>query len=60
MTKAELQSELEQLKMDYIRIQGDLEKLESVGGRTSPLENTLKQMEEDMAVLRKKISEAQE
>lgn len=60
MSKAKLEAELEQLKMDYVRIQGDLDKLESVGGRTSPLEKTLQRMEEEIAELRKKISEATE
>lgn len=60
MSKAKLEAELQQLKMDYVRIQGDLDKLESVGGRTSPLEKTLQRMEEEIAELRKKISEATE
>jgi len=57
MTKEKLKIELEHLKMDYIRIQGDLEKVESVGGLIPPLEKKLKEMEEQMAELRKKIKE---
>lgn len=31
MTKHELQQEIAELKMDYVRLQGDMEKLESTG-----------------------------
>jgi predicted nuclease with TOPRIM domain len=60
LNKKELEQELEQLKMDYIRIQGDLDKLESVGGNVSPLEKTLARMEEEMARLRQLIAELKE
>ena len=31
MKKAEIQKKMDELKSDYIRIQGDMEKLESLG-----------------------------
>ncbi|WP_392454735.1 SE1832 family protein [Chryseomicrobium aureum] len=31
MTKHELEQQLAELKMDYVRLQGDMEKLESTG-----------------------------
>ncbi|GAA0487994.1 hypothetical protein GCM10008986_11950 [Salinibacillus aidingensis] len=57
-TKKEIEQEIEQLKMDYIRIQGDLDKLEATGGRVSPLEKTLERMEQQLADLRKQLEDA--
>ncbi|QHS23638.1 hypothetical protein GWK91_12035 [Virgibacillus sp. MSP4-1] len=57
-TKKEIEQEIEQLKMDYIRIQGDLDKLEATGGRVSPLEKTLERMEQQLADLRKELENA--
>ncbi|PKR77203.1 hypothetical protein CEY16_10710 [Halalkalibacillus sediminis] len=59
MNKAELEAELQHLKMDYIRIQGDVEKMESIGGRTIPIEQHLKRLEQEIADVRKKLQEAE-
>jgi len=42
--------------MDYVRIQGDLDKLESVGGNVSPLEKTLERMEQELSRLRAELA----
>ncbi len=54
--KVELEQEIKQLKMDYVRIQGDLDKLESVGGNVSPLEKTLERMEQELSRLRAELA----
>ncbi|MDQ0216076.1 hypothetical protein J2S13_002498 [Oikeobacillus pervagus] len=48
MTKAELENKIATLKMDYIRIQGDMEKLESVGRNVEATERVLIQIEEEL------------
>ncbi|SET21432.1 hypothetical protein SAMN05421676_103241 [Salinibacillus kushneri] len=58
-TKKEIEQEIEELKMDYIRIQGDLDKLEAVGGKVSPLEKTLERMEQQLSDLRKQLTEVE-
>jgi ribosomal protein L29 len=60
VSKKELEQEIAQLKMDYIRIQGDLDKMESVGGNVSSLEKMLENMEKEIAQLRKKLADASE
>lgn len=42
MKKADIEAEIAHLKMDYIRIQGDLDKMEAVGGSITPIERVLK------------------
>ncbi|MRG86286.1 SE1832 family protein [Salinibacillus xinjiangensis] len=59
-SKKELEQEIAQLKMDYIRIQGDLDKMESVGGNVSSLEKTLERMEQQLSTLREKLANATE
>ncbi len=59
MTKSEIQALIAELKMDYIRLQGDVEKLES-NGHPSQVENAerrLAEMEKDLAVLNKQLAE---
>jgi hypothetical protein len=59
MTKSEIQALIAELKMDYVRLQGDLEKLES-NGHPSQVENAerrLADMEKDLAVLNKQLAE---
>ncbi|WP_027965147.1 SE1832 family protein [Halalkalibacillus halophilus] len=60
MTKEEIQAEINQVKNDYIRIQGDLDKLEANGGNIAKLEEQLNQMEDQLAELRKRKAEAEE
>ncbi|WP_198135847.1 SE1832 family protein [Pontibacillus chungwhensis] len=58
MTKRELESQINVVKSDYIRIQGDLEKMESVGGNTEKLEKQLKQLEDELAELNSQLAKA--
>jgi hypothetical protein len=51
MTEEKEQLILE-LKQEYSRIQGDLEKMESVGGRTDNLEKRLEKIEMELRSLR--------
>ncbi|WP_102026363.1 SE1832 family protein [Salirhabdus sp. Marseille-P4669] len=60
MTRKEIEEEIQQLKMDYMRIQGDLDKLESVGGNVSKLEQTLARMEEELSRLRTQLANTKE
>lgn len=59
MNKRQLESEIAQLKMDYISLQGDIEKLESTG-HSKMIENAEKRlanMEERLADLNKQLEE---
>ncbi|PIC80125.1 hypothetical protein CSV75_09170 [Sporosarcina sp. P18a] len=60
MTKDQLEQEIAELKMDYISLQGDMEKLESTG-HVKMIENAelrLSKMEERLADLNKQLAEA--
>lgn len=49
MDKEALEAHLRELKSDYVRIQGDMDKLEFVGGRVSAAEGQLIRLEEEIA-----------
>jgi hypothetical protein len=55
MTKEDLLNQLDELKMDYLRLQGDLEKLETTGRTTAPLEKQLSTIEEKMKSVREQL-----
>ncbi|RIW34636.1 hypothetical protein D3H55_08970 [Bacillus salacetis] len=57
MTKSELEYKISEVKSDYIRIQGDLEKLESVGRSTEKSEKRLEELEIELAKLNKQLAE---
>ncbi|WP_301107237.1 SE1832 family protein [Sporosarcina sp.] len=62
MNKEQLTQEIAMLKMDYIGLQGDIEKLESTG-HNKMIENAerrLAGMEERLADLNKQLAEATE
>ncbi|MGM7636878.1 SE1832 family protein [Bacillus sp. Hm123] len=56
MTKSELEYKIAELKMDYIRVQGDIEKLESTGQGISKAEEQLVHMEQQLKELNDKLS----
>ncbi|WP_019414689.1 SE1832 family protein [Paenisporosarcina sp. TG20] len=58
MTSQQIQAEIAELKMDYIRLQGDMEKLESTGHPTmiEKAEQRLGNMEIQLAELNKKLA----
>ena len=56
MTKKELEYKISEVKADYIRIQGDLEKLESVGRNTEKSERRLVEIENELAQLNKQLA----
>lgn len=56
-TKAELEQQLDELKSDYVRIQGDLDKLEFVKGRVSSAEEQLVRLEGEIAEVRKELEQ---
>ncbi len=58
MTEKEIQDEITFLKADYIRIQGDLDKLEAAGGNVQKAEQQLARMEEQLKNLNKQLAEA--
>lgn len=58
LTKDQLQQEIAELKMDYINLQGDMEKLESVGHPDSVKKalERLENMEVKLAELNKQLA----
>ena len=52
-----LESKLAELKYDYTRLQGDLEKRESLNQNIDPLVKQLKKIEKEKAKVRKQINE---
>jgi arginine/lysine/ornithine decarboxylase len=59
MTKKEIQDQIAFLKADYIRIQGDLDKLEAAGGNIQNAEKQLARMEEELKDLNKQLAKAE-
>ncbi|MDK7115070.1 SE1832 family protein [Staphylococcus pettenkoferi] len=55
----DLNSQLEELKYDYIRLQNDLDKRESVGLETDPLIKQLEDIEQQISDVRAKMREEQ-
>jgi uncharacterized coiled-coil DUF342 family protein len=55
MTKEELEYKVNEVKLDYIRIQGDLEKLESFGRNTDIQQRKLDELETELSGLRKQL-----
>lgn len=60
MNKKEILNKIEDLKADYVRLQGDLEKLEYVQGILHPLEKQLQDIEEELKELYKQLEKAPE
>ncbi len=58
MNKRQVESAIAELKMDYINLQGDIEKLESTGnnGYVKKAELRLATMEETLADLNKQLA----
>ncbi|ELK45776.1 SE1832 family protein [Halobacillus sp. ACCC02827] len=59
MTKKEIQDQITFLKSDYIRIQGDLDKLEAAGGNVRNAEKQLERMEAELKELNTKLKQAE-
>lgn len=59
MNKRQVESAIAELKMDYINLQGDIEKLESTGNNSfvKKAETRLATMEEKLAELNKQLAE---
>lgn len=59
MDKRQVENEIAELKIDYINLQGDIEKLESTGNRSfvRKAEVRLAALEEKLAELNKKRAE---
>jgi len=60
MNRKQLEHKLDELKSDYIRIQGDLDKLEAVGGRVSSAEEQLIRLEKEIAEVNKQLEKLSE
>lgn len=60
MTKPELEYKIEDLKSDYVRLQNDLERMESVGGNISPLEKQLHDIEVELKLLYEQLEQVKE
>jgi hypothetical protein len=57
MTKKEIQDQITFLKSDYVRIQGDLDKLEANGANVSNAEAQLERIENELKHLNKQLAE---
>ena len=59
LTKSQIESQIAELKMDYINLQGDMEKLESLGHADSVKQavERLEKMEQRLAELNKQLAE---
>ncbi|OCS94296.1 SE1832 family protein [Caryophanon latum] len=57
-TKSDIQSQIAELKMDYVNLQGDLEKLESLGHADSVTKavERLNKLEKRLAELNKQLA----
>ncbi|NKR47319.1 hypothetical protein GS506_26415 [Rhodococcus hoagii] len=53
----DLKEKLAELKYDYVRLQGDLEKRESVNQQVDPLLRQLEDIEKEIASVRSEISQ---
>ncbi|OMP65948.1 SE1832 family protein [Domibacillus epiphyticus] len=60
MKKSEIEYKIAELKMDYMRVQGDIEKLESTGHGTQKAEDMLTAMEEELKLLNEELLTAAE
>ncbi|GGB35155.1 hypothetical protein F3157_10660 [Virgibacillus dakarensis] len=57
MTKKEIEAKIAELKSDYVRIQGDAEKLVLVGQNTATAEKKLIELEKEIADMYRKLEE---
>lgn len=59
LTKKEIQQQITELKMDYMNLQGDIEKLENTGhiDSVTQAEERLARMEQRLAELNKMLAE---
>jgi ribosomal protein L29 len=57
MTKKDLEQKLDELKSDYTRIQGDMDKLEYVRGRVSSAEKQLIRLEGEISEVNRQLEE---
>lgn len=57
MDKKEIEYKIQDLKAEYIRLQNDLEKLESVNGNVGPLEKQITEIESELKILNQKLRE---
>ncbi len=58
MTREEIQKKIDELKSDYIRIQGDIEKMESLGKHSNvsySSEKLLRSIEQELKQLREML-----
>lgn len=55
MDKKQLEAHLLELKSDYVRIQGDMDKLEAVDGRVSSAAEQLVRLEGEIAEVNKQL-----
>lgn len=58
LTKSQIQYQITELKMDYINLQGDIEKLENTGhiDSVTKAEERLANMEQQLAILNKQLA----
>jgi len=52
MSAQEIQQKIDELKMEYVKVQGDIEKLESTGHSVEKLEERLSVIEDELSSCR--------
>ncbi|MFT4413962.1 SE1832 family protein [Fredinandcohnia humi] len=57
MDRKTIEYKIQELKLDYVRLQNDLEKLDSVNGNIAPLEKQISEIEQEISELNKKLRE---
>lgn len=57
MNEKDIKAKLIELKADYARIMGDMDKVEAVGQRTNIEEKQLEQLEKEISDLNKQLEE---
>ncbi|WP_208416454.1 SE1832 family protein [Thalassobacillus devorans] len=57
VTNNEIKDQIAELKSDYVRIQGDLDKIEATGGNVTNAEKQLHHIEEELKRLNHKLAE---
>jgi len=60
LNQKEIEYKIQELKMDYVRLQNDLEKLEYVDGNLSPLEKQIAEIEAELKILYRELTEKKE
>lgn len=57
MNKSEIEYKITDVKAEFVRLQNDMEKLESVGGNAGPIQNQLDELQTELTSLYAELAE---